>query len=146
MGFEEDLEDLKRIADDVPTKNREQLNFLKSQKKDFKGVYRVLGFNEGDGGGMTGKVSFVPVKVRVMLSVGEPSLYISCNVIFEDFKVNNNSAQSLFDTLKIDVKHKKSLDDFSNVFHNVAKEEFNKLMRLIGMGNFMLDINNIEIK
>ena len=81
-----------------------------------------------------------------MLSVGEPSLYISCNVIFEDFKVNNNSAQSLFDTLKIDVKHKKSLDDFSNVFHNVAKEEFNKLMRLIGMGNFMLDINNIEIK
>ena len=37
MGFEEDLEDLKRIADDVPTKNREQLNFLKSQKKTLRG-------------------------------------------------------------------------------------------------------------
>lgn len=142
MTYNEEYEHLKNIADQVPKKYREQLKLIRSQNKNFRGKYWLLSSIFNTNREFTGKVSFIPKKVRVMSSEGNLNLYISCDVIFEDVKVDNLDLKEIvgYDLTFND------LDRISNMFNEAPHVEFEKLVRLIGMDNFKLDINDIVVK
>jgi len=146
MTYDEEFEQLKGIADQVPEKYRQQLTFMKSQKKDFRGKYWLVSSNYNPQGEFEGKVSFVPKKVRVMSHAGNLDIYISCDVIFEDIKVNDNNLLKLLNLLTTDLDNKETIEGISNMFRDVPRKEFDKLTRLIGMDKFKLYDNDIIVK
>ena len=142
MTYNEEYEHLKSIADQVPEKYRQQLRIIKSQNKSFSGKYWLISPTFNSNRNFTGKVSFIPKKVRVMSHAGNLNLYISCDVVFEDVKIDNLDLKELF---KYDLMPN-VLDKASNMFSEVPRIEFEKLVRLIGMDNFKLHVNDIIIK
>jgi hypothetical protein len=144
--FEEEFEEKKQIANQVPIKNRSQLQFIKNHTSKFKGNYFFLSPNYNDNIPFSGEIDFIPRKIRVMSNSGNIDIYISCDVIFSNIKTDNERVQTMFDSLKNDLSSIDSINRVSNMFNNASKEEFEKLMRLIGMTNFKLHINNIIIE
>jgi hypothetical protein len=144
MTFDEEFELLKRVADKVPQDYKQQLSFLKTQKRDFNGDYWF--FNTDNIRNFNGKISFIPVKVKVMSSAGHLNIYISCDVIFENVNVNDNDMKKMLDILKLHISSVDSFRTVSGLFWSLPEEEFNKLARLIGMSKFKLHVNNIILK
>jgi len=143
--FDEEFEEKKQIADQVPIKNKSQLQFIKNHTSNFKGKYWFISPNYNDNIPFSGKINFIPRKIKVMSSAGHINLYISSDVIFSEVKSENKKIQNVFDSLKNDLTTKESLERVSNMFSNVPNEEFDKLARLIGMSNFKLHINNMIV-
>lgn len=146
MTYDEEFEHLKGIADQVPEKYRQQLTFMKSQKKDFKGKYWLVSPNYNKDREFTGKVSFIPKKVRVMSHAGNLDIHISCDVIFEDIEVDDNNLLKLLKLLSTDLDNKETIEGISNMFREIPRKEFDKLSRLIGMDKFKLHVNDIIVK
>lgn len=144
--FTEEFEEKKQIAAQVPIKNREQLQFIKSHTSKFKGNYFFISPNYNDNIPFSGEIDFIPRKIRVMTNSGNIDTYISCDVIFSNIKTDNERIQILFDSLKNELSSVESLNRLSNMFNNASKEEFDKLMRLIGMTDFKLHINDIIVE
>ena len=82
MNFDQRFEHLKEVAKNVPKDKKQQLSFIKSQKKDFNGKYSFISSNFNDGVEIKGSVNFIPLKVRVMSSNGNLKLYLVFDVIF----------------------------------------------------------------
>jgi len=143
--FTEEFEEKKRIAAQVPIKNREQLQFIKNHTSKFKGNYFFISPNYNDNIPFSGEIDFIPRKIRVMTNSGNIDIYISCDVIFSNIKTDNERIQTLFDSLKNELSSVESLNRLSNMFNNASKEEFNKLMRLIGMSDFKLHVNGMIV-
>lgn len=146
MNFDQRFEHLKEVAKNVPKDKKQQLSFIKSQKKDFNGKYSFISSNFNDGVEIKGSVNFIPLKVRVMSSNGNLNLYLVCDVIFENIKFSDKQSQTIFDGLVSDDNNNSTYERISNLFSNVPIEEFEKLVRLIGMGDFKLQVNNIVVK
>lgn len=144
--FTEEFEEKKQIAAQVPIKNREQLQFIESHTSKFKGNYFFISPNYNDNIPFSGEIDFIPRKIRVMTNSGNIDTYISCDVIFSNIKTDNERIQILFDSLKNELSSVESLNRLSNMFNNASKEEFDKLMRLIGMTDFKLHINDIIVE
>lgn len=143
--FTEEFEEKKQIAAQVPIKNRVQLQFIKNHTSKFKGNYFFISPNYNDDIPFSGEIDFIPRKIRVMTNYGNIDIYISCDVIFSNIKTDNERIQTLFDSLKNELQGVESLNRLSNMFNNASKEEFNKLMRLIGMSDFKLHVNNMIV-
>ena len=144
--FDEEFEEKKQIATQVPIKNRSQLQFIKNHTSKFKGNYFFLSPNYNDDVSFSGEIDFIPRKIRVMSNAGHIDIYISCDVIFSNIKTDNERVQTMFDSLKKELSGIDSFNRVSNMFNNASREEFEKLMRLIGMSDFKLHINDIMVE
>ena len=131
--YEEQRNELIKSVDKTAINDRAQISVLKSRIIKFKDV-------TSDGLEVSGTIRFIPLKLRVMGKVNsESSLYISCDVIFEDLvgyrgPKRYNSEINGLDTY---------LSGWDNWMNHICNREFDKFVRLLGLSNYKLWINSV---
>ena len=133
--YEEQRNELIKAADKSAINDRAQISVLKSRIIKFKDITT-------DGLEVSGNIRFIPLKLRVMGKVNyESSLYLSCNVIFEDL-VGYRGPKSYGSEINGLNSYLSNRDNWINHISNL---EFDKFVRLLGLNNYKLWINSITI-
>ena len=141
--YEEQRNDLIKSADKSVINDRAQIAVLKSHIIKFRDTAP-----ENNNTYVIGTIRFIPLKIRVMGKVNyESSLYLSCDVIFEDLTGYMGSKSEFSSDINgLDGFFHAALntsEDWDSWLNHICNQEFDKFVRLIGLSNYKLWINSI---
>lgn len=145
MTSSEKFEMLKQEADKAPKKYSESLKFLKNHTFKFNDEFWFISTNYNDEKNIKGTFKIIPKSFRVMISVGEPTLYLVAKVIFESIEFDNPEDNELLKYFLENVPPR-GLYRVSNVFKQAPDKEFVKLRRLIAMDDLKLLIDEVNVE
>lgn len=143
---EEEFEKLKKEIDTAPVKYKSSLKFLENQTFKGMGEFWFVSAENNRDNQVEYSLKLKPKAFRVMISVGRPTMYLVCDVIFTKLDFENPKLKKSIQVFKEKGLLDRSWKRVSNLFFNAPDREFEKIKRLISMDDFSLLIDEIIVE
>lgn len=143
---QEKFDELKTKANEAPVKYKQALNVLKNHTFKGSGEFWFVSAEYNRDNKVEYTFKLKPKSFRVMISVGQPTLYLVCDAIFTKLDFENPQLKKAIQVFKESGLLSDSWKRVSSLFANAPDSEFQKFRRWVNMGDLLLLIDEIIVE